>query len=1236
MAKTIDFKIRLNVDGKSTVVSAAADAKDLSKALAGAQTSAGKLRDSLMSFGALQLTFQGLQNGLQSITGVLNNLTEESRAYVGAMKAANTMAGKDAAGFEKLKDQVTELSKVIPLTRDELAKGLYQVISNGVPEDNWISYLEASSRSAVGGIANLEEVVKVTSTVIKNYGLEWSAAQDIQDKIQLTAKNGVTSFEQLAAALPSVTGQAAQLGVSFSEMLAVMSTLTGVTGNTSEVSTQLASVLTALTKESSKSQKMADAMGISFNAASVKAAGGLQNYLKQLDSTVTAYASKTGMLKESIYSQLFGRAEALRLVNALTGNLSDKFAENIKTLDDSAGTIDAAFEEMASTGSASLQKMKNAFGGLVDHIQGTVSAISPILNFATQIGMTTLAVMSLNKAFIALRGSTVAAAVATGVQNTATKIGALYSKLWTAQLYQAQRAQIAWAFGAKLCAVQATALRVAMMALGVAIPLAAVAGIIALFGGFTGSMKEATGASQGLQNALETQKAAEEEATRVSAEARVEIDNEVRKLDELIKSKGDTSAAVKHLNEKYGEWFGQCSTAQQWYDTLISKSQAYCLQLGYEAQMRVYQEKKAQLEIRKLRNQQDRDELKKSGGDKVTAYTTVGTSGTGFTQTGTYVTESEESKKLNSQAAEIDAELTELDKNINATQTLIDKNKSNLPDVPTTPTGGGGTDDKKKNKNKTKTGKKDNDKHLIADPKTYEQLTNNVAYYEQQLERANVKDEAAIATLQKKKQAAEDAVKAYTDMMESLGLPTEMKSLDDYDKKLQWLRKKRQDADKDSIAGIDKEIAELEKERKVLEDTSIASMRDEDIKTYDELNRKLAYYNSQLERGDEEQRIMAQRGIDSLNKLKKAWDDVLAEQALPESAVTIEDIDKSISFYNSRQQTEDADQIEKTQRLIEKLEAQKKAMMLGTELPKMQKEIEDIQKLSGYELKMKVSAYGFDELTEKIRNLREYLDNADNPVTANQRKEIEDMISVYEGWRRQAVMSMDTVRDGWSSFRGLGDSISSVSNALEGNASAWQTVTSLVDGFISIYEGINSIIAIIQMLTAVSHAHATAKMTEAAASTAAGTAEAASAAGAEAAAAAELPTIAVNKLAAASYLELASAAYFAAHAAIPMVGFGIGAGFTAAAKAMVLAIGATPFADGGIIKGPTLGLIGEYAGASHNPEVVAPLDRLRGMLQPSGMSGKVRFEIEARKLVGVLANETSIASKSGRRTNIHL
>jgi hypothetical protein len=37
-------------------------------------------------------------------------------------------------------------------------------------------------------------------------------------------------------------------------------------------------------------------------------------------------------------------------------------------------------------------------------------------------------------------------------------------------------------------------------------------------------------------------------------------------------------------------------------------------------------------------------------------------------------------------------------------------------------------------------------------------------------------------------------------------------------------------------------------------------------------------------------------------------------------------------------------------------------------------------------------------------------------------------------------------------------------------------------------------------------------------------------------------------------------------------------------------------ANGGIVSGPTMGLMGEYPGASHNPEVVAPLDKLKTLI----------------------------------------
>lgn len=46
--------------------------------------------------------------------------------------------------------------------------------------------------------------------------------------------------------------------------------------------------------------------------------------------------------------------------------------------------------------------------------------------------------------------------------------------------------------------------------------------------------------------------------------------------------------------------------------------------------------------------------------------------------------------------------------------------------------------------------------------------------------------------------------------------------------------------------------------------------------------------------------------------------------------------------------------------------------------------------------------------------------------------------------------------------------------------------------------------------------------------------------------------------------------------------------------------GFAAFADGGIVSGPTLGLVGEYPGASTNPEVIAPLDKLKSIIGGKG------------------------------------
>ena len=213
---------------------------------------------------------------------------------------------------------------------------------------------------------------------------------------------------------------------------------------------------------------------------------------------------------------------------------------------------------------------------------------------------------------------------------------------------------------------------------------------------------------------------------------------------------------------------------------------------------------------------------------------------------------------------------------------------------------------------------------------------------------------------------------------------------------------------------------------------------------------------------------------------------------------------------------------------------------------------------------------------------------------------------------------------GWGSVKSVASGIDNITTALEGNDNAWKKLTAVVDGVISIFQNVATITQLITTLTTAQTAattagtiakegHAVATTTAATASTSGATASltAATAAGTEAAA----DTTA------------AAAKTLKAHAWMPFVGVAIGAAMVGALLASVVsAKNSVPkFANGGIAYGPTLGLFGEYAGASTNPEVVAPLDKLRNLLdidsRGGGVGGRVEFEIKGRNLVGVLRNE---------------
>ena len=67
------------------------------------------------------------------------------------------------------------------------------------------------------------------------------------------------------------------------------------------------------------------------------------------------------------------------------------------------------------------------------------------------------------------------------------------------------------------------------------------------------------------------------------------------------------------------------------------------------------------------------------------------------------------------------------------------------------------------------------------------------------------------------------------------------------------------------------------------------------------------------------------------------------------------------------------------------------------------------------------------------------------------------------------------------------------------------------------------------------------------------------------------------------------------------------------------------FADGGIVSGPTLGIMGEYSGARTNPEVIAPLDKLKSMIGENG-GGAVQ-------VFGTISGQDILLSSDRARNN---
>ena len=1210
MAKEIKFNVKLVVDGKEQLVTATSTAEELRRVLDSAKTSSQKLNAALVNFNQAVMAANNVTNAISQISGALNGVTEESRSFSAAMNAANTMAGKSGEDFARLKGQVAELSKSIPVVRDELANGLYQVISNGVPEDNWIAFLQKSAKASVGGIADLGETVKVTSTIIKNYGLSWDKAGDVQDKIQLTAKNGVTSFEQLAQALPRVTGNAATLGVSIDELMATFATLTGVSGNTNEVATQMAAIFTALVKPSSEASKMAQQMGIEFDAAAIKAAGGMRNFLTDLDKNVKAYASKSGMLEQEIYGKLFGSAESLRALGPLTGQLAAKFNENVEAMKGSAGTIDDAFSIMSSSGAASLQILKNKFAEVGDAIASTMGGIMPVLNITAQIGNTVIAVSAMVSGLKNLAKIQAIVKVRTMAMNAA-------SLVWNATLVRMNALVQVMTASFRGAAVSATTLKLAIQGLlistGVGVAIVALTEVIAAFTSKSADAQiqaEDTAKSmKGFGDAADDIKTAYDSAlknTYADLMAKYEklkagwraLSTEQQKMA-WIK---DNQSAFNELRLKIGNVTEAENIFNRKTDAVVEAFKQRALAAAYAAKLTALYQRQIELLDKKQKITKTIAEDAKQGGRhakegdivpeswRSDRYGKVGSDGQWrFTKVGA---ERYNGTNVsgNTQINSVDKEIESVNRQIGDTQkqltTRLNTARSFITaDTPTTP---------RAKDTPKKTTIKDDKKD---EPKTHvEELQAQLAAAQKEMGNAmtvdaRVKADAKVDDIQRQ---IDEATKGKV----SIGAETEPTYI------VQGSAADKRQSRTNAQHNIDR----------IRQDFEIGLIGKEDAE------RQIADINKQLEKlGVKPIEVHFKTYIEELQEqlhdAQQEFEEATTIDARVKADAKIDDIQRQI------------DEATKGKVSI-KAETEPTYIVQGSAADKRQSHSNAQNKASRIQTDYEIGIIGKDEALKEIEEInRQLAEIGLKPIKIELDSKGFDKV-------------FGDIKSGWGSIQGVGNGIQGISDALEGNGDAWQQVTGLINGFISIAEGIQGIVELFGMLTAATSAHAAASTTDAAAT--AGEAAAATA-----------------NTAAKSGEAVANATASGAKMPFPLNLVAIAAGVAAVIAALAAVSG---FATGGVIGGTSTSGDKKFARVNSGEMILNKFQqaRLFGMIdgkfqpptfterrlqpvtmqnitndiEPTATEVNINMNANARKILDMITDVKRVAKKSGKNYNV--
>jgi TP901 family phage tail tape measure protein len=374
-------------------------------------------------------TIQALHGAISKLTTLLGDAVGEARAFGIAIAEVQTIAGSLGLTFEDLAEQARGVAEAIGAPLDVVAEAQYQLYSNqvgGAVESSLA--LEAASKLSLAAVTSLNDAVGVVTGTLNSYGFSAARAEEVSAKLFRTVELGRVRAAELANTLGRTTIIAAQLGVSYEEVLASLSTMTIQGQKASDAQTRLTQVMLKLIRPTDAMKDAFAELGVVSAEAGIQAFG-FQGFLEKLRGTTNGSVTE--------FAELFGRVRATAGALGITGKAAEKYRENLEKINaTTTELLEQKVEIILETNAKQVEKELNAlqilvveeFGRGVNELLGDMfrffgGAVNMMKAMSLAAGAAATAFLLMRagavKAFVSIvTGATSATAATTGLLTT--------------------------------------------------------------------------------------------------------------------------------------------------------------------------------------------------------------------------------------------------------------------------------------------------------------------------------------------------------------------------------------------------------------------------------------------------------------------------------------------------------------------------------------------------------------------------------------------------------------------------------------------------------------------------------------------------------------------------------------------------------------------------------------------------------------------------------------------------